>query len=190
MLIGMLGDSNSEVKFQASKAIARRKDYSALDELLKYTTYGKPEVRISVMGAVVAVSSAADNERLMPVFKNALYDQEVEVKLYAIEGMSRHLGTPSAPTAISNLASIIIDPSEEVQTAVVVQLGSSKDGMATEALARALFSDFKGVKVHALEAMRMNGQENADKPLQEFIRNEPDPELLQKASEIYDELTM
>ena len=189
-LMELLKDSDSEVKLQAAKSLARRKDRGALDELLKYVTYGKPDVRTAVMEAVVAVSSVADNERLMPIYQNALYDQEEAVKLHAVEGMSRNLGTPSAPTAISNLTSVIIDPSEAVQLAVVNQLGQSKDPTATEALARALMSDFKSVKLAALDAILANGQDNVDKPLQEFIQNEQDPELLKKANAIYDQLDL
>ena len=140
------------------------------------------------MGAVVAVSNAQDNEKLMPVYQNALYDQEVSVKLAAIEGMARNLGTPSAPSAISNLSSIIIDPNEDVQLAVVEYLGTAKDAGATDGISRALFSDFRNVKLAALEALRNNGQENAEKPLQEFISNEQDKELLQKANGVYDDL--
>ena len=187
-LVEMLKDSNSEVKRQAANSLARRKDRGGLEELLKYVTYGKPEVRVAIVSAIVAVSTPADNEKLMPIYQNALYDQEVAVKLSAVEGMARNLGTPAAPTAISNLASVIIDPSEDVQKLVVQSLGTAKDPMATEPIARALFSDFKSVKVIALDAMLTNGQENADKPLQEFISNEQDPELLKKANDVYDQL--
>ena len=141
-LVSMLKDSDSEVKRQAANGLARRKDRGGLDELLKYVSYGKPEVRSAVMAAIVSVSGAQDNEKLMPVFQNALYDQEISVKLAAIEGMARNLGTPSAPSAISNLTSIIIDPSEKVQIAVVEYLGTAKDLMATEGIARALFLGF------------------------------------------------
>ena len=43
------------------------------------------------------------------------------------------------------------------------------------------------MKLAALEALRNNGQENAEKPLQEFISNEQDKELLQNANGVYDD---
>jgi HEAT repeat protein len=187
-LIEMLKDSNSEVKRRAADAIARRMEKRALDELLKYKTYGKAEVRSAIIGAIVAITGAAENERLKTLFQNALYDQDERVKLYAVEGMARHLGTPTALSAITALGGVVIDPSPAVQKSVVEKLGTSKDATATEHLARALFSEHTDVKLAALEAMQANGQENAAKPIQEFIMNEQDPELRQKANDVYDSL--
>lgn len=184
VLAEMLGDSSSDVKLAAAKSITQQKAHKPLDALLQYVSYGKPEVRRAVLEAIATVAQPTDNERLLDIYLTALYDQDSGVKVHAIDGISK---IPD-PRTVTGLSGLVIDPDDTVQKKVLLKLGAMKDPAATEAIARALFDDSKEVKMTALEALALSGQENAMKPLQEFIKNETDTELRAKANAVYDQL--
>jgi HEAT repeat protein len=183
-LIELLGDADSAVKLEAARGLAKKGDHSALEPLLQYVTYGRPEVRRAVMEAVVALAQPEDTERLLDIYLARLYDQDKEVKLTAIAGISKIRD----PRVITGLDALVIDPDVEVQKRALGALGSLADPNATESIARALLSQDRGVRLAAIEAIATSGQQNAMKPLQEFMRNESDQELVRRAGEVYDNL--
>lgn len=183
-LIELLGDSSSDVKRAAAASLAQKKARGALDALLQYVSYGKPEVRRAVFQALVSVTTPADVEKLLDVYSTALYDQDAEVKLLAIQGISNFRD----PRTVTALGGLTIDANPGVQKAALAALGSFQDPNATESIARALFAEDKTVRMAALEALGAAGQDNAQKPLQEFIKNEADADLRNKANEVYDSL--
>jgi HEAT repeat protein len=144
--------------------------------------YGKPEVRRAVMRALSAIAQPEDKERLIEVFLNALFDQDVQVKLIVIEG----LRPIRDQRVVTGLSGAVIDPNVEVQKAAITALAETKDANAMEGIARALFADSKEVKLLAIDALGQLGQENAVKPLREFIKNETDEELRKRATEVHD----
>jgi HEAT repeat protein len=178
--IEMMGDTKSEVKLAAAKAIERRKDHGALDTLLQYRNYGKLPVRRAVMQAILSVSQPTDHDRLLKVYSESLYVFDEEVKLIAIAGL-REIQNP---LAISNLEAVILDPSDKVQEAAVRALGSKKDPNATEAITTSLHgAESKVVQNAALDAIIESGQD-FNRPLQEFWSTTTDPELKSRAEQI------
>lgn len=181
-LIALMGDADSEVKRAAAEGIGLQKVHAGLGVLIQYVQYGRPEVRRAVIGAVVAAAQPEDQEKVLEVYLNALYDQDTEVKLAAIRGM-RPIRDQRVVTALSGA---VIDPNVDVQKAAIDGLAETKDANATEGIARALFSDSRELKLLAIDALGRLGQDNVVKPLREFIKNEPDEELRRKASEVHD----
>jgi HEAT repeat protein len=181
-LVKLLGDADSDVKRAAAESIAQQKVVPARDVLLQYVQYGKPEVRRAVMRALSAIAQPEDKERLIEVFLNALFDQDVQVKLIVIEG----LRPIRDQRVVTGLSGAVIDPNVEVQKAAITALAETKDANAMEGIARALFADSKEVKLLAIDALGQLGQENAVKPLREFIKNETDEELRKRATEVHD----
>lgn len=181
-LIAMMGDSDSIVKGAAAESIGQQKLHRALDVLFQYVQYGKPEVRRAVIGAIVASAQPEDREKVLDVYLNALYDQDTQVKLIAVEGM-RPIRDQRVVTALSGA---VIDPAVEVQKAAIEALAETKDPNATEGIARALFADSREMKLLAIDALGRLGQDNVVKPLREFIKNETDEELRTKATEVHD----
>jgi HEAT repeat protein len=183
-LIELMGDASSEVKQAAAEGLGKQKARKGLDTLLQYVSYGKPEVKRAVFQALNAVGEPADLDKLLDIYSTALYDQDKQVKILAAEGISI-FRDPRTVTALSGLT---IDSDPDVQKAVLARLGAFKDPNATEAICRALFAEDKTVRMAALEALKVSAQSNAQKPLQEFIKNETDAELRAKANEVYDTL--
>lgn len=181
-LIALMGDSDSGVKEAAAEGIGQQKLHAGLGALLQYVQYGRPEVRRAVIGAIVAAAQPEDQEKVLEVYLNALYDQDTEVKLAAIRGMR----PIKDQRVVTGLSGAVIDPNVEIQKAAIDGLAETKDPNATEGIARALFSDSRELKLLAIEALGRLGQDNVVKPLREFIKNEGDEELRRKASEVHD----
>jgi HEAT repeat protein len=182
-LIELLRDSNSDVKLEAAKSVMTQKAHSALEALLNIRKHKKAEVKRAVYGAIVAVALPQDAEKMLPIYSDAVYELDEQVKLYAVEGLAG-IQEAQAIRALGNLAE---DANESVQMAAVKALGNKMDPTASDILARALFSaTSKEMKMVTLDAMATAKQGNLERPLQDFIKGETDPQLVEKANSVYD----
>ncbi len=185
VLMELLGDAEADVKLQAAESLGKLGDHRALDRLLQFVDYGRADVRKAVLEAVVACAKPADRDRLLDIYLQKLYDSDPGVKLVAI----RAVEGIHDPRVISGLSGLVIDPDHDVKKAALLALGKQRDPSATEAIARALFEpNPRDIKEAAIEALRISGQHNARKPLQEFVVNSDDDTLRKKAESALDAL--
>ena len=184
VLLKFLDDTDKGTKRSAVEGLRTRKVKSAMQKLRFLVENPDDGIRRAVMHAVVELSAPEDWEGLFNIFSKALFDQDAEVKTWAVRGISVRRD-PRIPGLLAPLAG---DADMGVQVAALTALGGSGDPAAVEYIAGALIDPHKEVKVAALDALGALKLEGSKKPLQEFIKNEPDKDLKAKANEIYDSL--
>ena len=184
ILVAYLDDTHIGTRKAAVNGLRLRKYTGALQKLRFLMENRSPEVRRAVVRATVELAGAAGWEKWQKVWSARLYDQDAEVKVWAIRGISLQ----KAPQVPGLLQPLVLDKSEAVSIAALEALGKSGQKEAIEYIARALFEGSKKVKFGALDALKALNLEDCGKPIMEFVKNESDPDLKKRANEVYDGL--
>jgi HEAT repeat protein len=185
ILMEYIEDSSSDVRRTAVDGLRERGVTDALAKLRFHVQNRDVGVRRAVLRATVELAGADGWEAWFPIWSNALYDADPEVKISAINGIVYRATDARVPSLIGGLAT---DPSPEVQQAALKALGATGAKAAIEYVARALFEGNADSKRAALEALAAINIEECRKPIQDFVRVESDPALQERANAIYDNL--
>ena len=185
LLLAMLDDSAPGVKRATADGLRERKVAAALQKLKFQWKNQSGEVRSAVMKAIVALAVEADWDGLFQIWQEALYDQEADVKVEALRGLSRRRDA-RLPGLFAPLAR---DTDNAVKIAALDALGTTGDPSAVEYITGALLeAQDKSVKLAALKGLESLKLEAAKKPIMEFVKNESDPDLKKRANEVFDSL--
>jgi HEAT repeat protein len=180
VLLEMLGDVDHEVKLQVVKGLRARKVTSALEKLRWMVEYRHAGVRREVVGAVAEMVTPAD-PAFFELFGGRLYDEDPAVRIIAIDALAVYTLDPRTAQTIGGAVS---DRDAGVKTHALEVLSKSTDPSAVEQVIRGLFDRDKQIRLRALDALEKLKSEKAVKALLEFVVNETDPEVKQRATQV------
>ena len=176
-----LDDPYDPVRLQAIKGVRVLKIVDAIQKLSWLRQTPKADLRIEVVTTLAELMNLDERRRSFDMWSEALYDQEVAIKSVAMEMLSCIKGDPRvAPT----LSALVLDPDKTIKTRALAALGATGDPAAVEYIVQGLFDLDPEVKKAALEGLRTLHSSAAEKPLQEFVKNESDPELRRLAEDV------
>jgi HEAT repeat protein len=176
-----LDDPYDPVRLQAIKGIRLLKVAEAIQKLSWLRQTPKADLRIEVVTTLAELMNPEERKRSFDMWSEALYDQEVAIKTVAMEVLSCIKGDPRvAPT----LSALVLDPDRTIKTRALGALAMTGDPAAVEYIVQGLFDLDTEVKKAALEGLRTLHVNTAEKPLQEFVKNEGDPELRRLAEDV------
>lgn len=176
-----LDDPYDPVRLQAIKGVRVLKIVEAIQKLSWLRQTPKADLRVEVITTLAELMNLEERKRSFDMWSEALYDQEIAVKSVAMEVLGCIKGDPRvAPT----LSALVLDPDKTIKTRALVALAMTGDPAAVEYIVQGLFDLDGDVKKAALEALRTLHVASAEKPLQEFVKNEGDPELRRLAEDV------
>lgn len=176
-----LDDPYDPVRLQAIKGIRILKVAEAIQKLSWLRQTPKADLRVEVITTLAELMNADERKRSFDMWSEALYDQEAAIKTVAMEVLSFIKGDPRvAPT----LSALVLDPDRTIKTRALGALAMTGDPAAVEYIVQGLFDLDSEVKKAALEGLRTLHVSSAEKPLQEFVKNEGDPELRRLAEDV------
>ena len=185
LLLKFLEDTHPPVKVAAADGLRTRKVKGALQKLKFQVRNRDAKVRAAVMRALTELSTDAEWESFFPVWSNALFDQAADVKIWALRGLARR----KDPRIPGLLQPLVRDPNDKVKIAALEALGGTGDPAAVEHITTGLLeATARGVKLAALAALEKLNLEASRKPIMEFVKNETDPKLRERANEVFDNL--
>ena len=185
ILLKYMQDTKVAVKVAAVDGLRKRKVTSALQQMKFQVRHPKVEVKRAVMHALVELSSDKDWDGFFQIWSNALFDTDPDVKIWAVRGLARR----KDPRLPGLFAPLVTNSDDRVKVAALKALGSTGDPSAVEYITRGLLeAKAKDVKLAALTALETLNVESAKKPIMEFVKNETDAKLKERANEVFDNL--
>jgi HEAT repeat protein len=185
ILLKYVEDTNVAVKTAATNGLRIRKVVGALQKLKFQVRHPDVKVKRAVMHALVELSTDKEWDAFFPIWSNALFDPDAEVKTWAVRGLARR----KDPRLAGLLAPLVTDKDNRVKTAALKALGGTGDPSAVEYITTGLLeAKTRDVKLAALTALETLNVEAAKKPIMEFVKNESDPKLKERANEVFDNL--
>jgi HEAT repeat protein len=126
---------------------------------------------------------------MFDVYQNRLYaDRDAEIQLMLVNGLSNY---PENPLQASVIGFAVTLQSSKVKLRALEILSGSTDENAVEQAIRGLFDRDKTVKLatlDCLEKIAKHSSQSAIKALQEFLKQESDPELIKRAEEVMEKV--
>lgn len=181
IFLAKLDDPYDPVRLQAIKGIRQLKVTGAVKKLTWLRSTPKVALRREVISAIAELMSLDEQKRNFDLFSEALYDMEPSIKLVAMGVLSKIKGDPRvAPT----LSALVLDPDASIKQKALNALAETGDPAAVEYVVQGLFDTDDDVKKAALGALKKLHHSAAEKPLQEFIKNESAPQLRQIAEDV------
>ena len=180
VFIKKLDDTYDPVRLQAIKGIRQLKVASAVKKLTWLRNTPKVEIRREVVAALFELMPQEERKRHFDMFAEGLYDMDPEIKTTAMRAIAGIRDPRVAPT----LSSLVLDPNKEVKLAALDALAGTGDPAAVEYIVQGLFDLDTDTKKAALAALKKLHVSAAEKPLQEFVKNESDAELRKLAEDV------
>lgn len=184
ILLGYLDDPDNRVKLQSVIGLRERKTAGALEKLKWLVEYRQPEIRLEVVRGIAALAAPGDLA-FFDLWQERLYDERPEIRLIAIDAISRY---PTDPRTAAALGGAVTDQDTRVKLRAIAALSALQDANAVEQIIRGLFDESAEVKLAALDGLEKLGSPKALKALQEFISNESDEAVRKRASEVIKKL--
>lgn len=181
-----LGDPADSVKLEAVKGVHALRVKAALPELWQRMRYGNPDVKRAVVAAIVDLADDAERKSKINALAELFYDSDPEIKILVIKAVWGFRD----PMVLAQLGSLLsMDNPKNIQLKALEALAITKDPRAVEYVAYGMNADDKTIRMAALESLRTINSLQAEPVLRDFVKNEDDPTLRQKAIEIMDGLT-
>jgi len=185
LLLAFLEDTHPPVKKAAVDGLRTRKVTAAVQKLKFQARNRDASVRRAVMQALVELTTDKEWDEFFQIWSNALFDQDPGVKVWAAKGLARRKDA-RIPGLLSPL---VRDSNDEVKIAALEALGHTGDPAAVEYITTGLLeAKSREVKLAALGALEKLNLEAAKKPIMEFVKNESDAKLKERANEVFDNL--
>ena len=176
-ILKFLNDGDSRVLLQAVKAVRERKISEAFDTLKMLLGYRQPEVKREVCRSFVSLATPGDGQ-LFDIWNRLLYDQDAEVRLMAVNALEPYAKDPRAASGVGRA---VTDQDDRVKIRALEILASSEDPSAGEQVIRGLFDRSSAVRMKALDAIESLASPKSRKAVQEFVKNEDDPKVKERA---------
>ena len=181
-----LGDPADSVKLEAVKGVHAMGVKDSLPELWQRIRYGNPDVKRAVVAAIVALADENERKQKINTLVELFYDQDPEIKMLVIQSVWGFRD----PMVYAQLGSLLsMNNPKNIQLKALEALAITKDPAAVEYVAYGMNADDTTIRVAALEALRTINSLRAEPVLRDFVKNEDNPTLRQKAIEIMDGLT-
>jgi HEAT repeat protein len=184
-LAKLVMDESDEVKLAAIQSIQKLKAKGTFDALVNLVKYGDVQIRREVIKTIVMLADPNKVDVLIPLYMDALFDTDVEIKIYAIGGMK----LIKDERVVLSLSTLVTDPSPEVKKIVLMALAETKDPQAAEAVVKALFDENATIRSTALDALEELGNKQVLETVKLYSQNEQDPELAVKAHALIEKLS-
>ncbi|MFT5429518.1 MAG: HEAT repeat protein [Myxococcota bacterium] len=185
LLLEFLEDTHAPAKTAAVEGLRKRKVVAAIQKLKFQARNRDANVRRAVMQALVELTNDKQWDEFFQIWSNALFDQDPGVKIWALRGLARRRD-PRIPGLLSPL---VRDADDDVKTAALEALGATGDPAAVEYITTGLLeAKSRDVKLAALTALEKLNLEASKKPIMEFVKNESDAKLKERANEVFDNL--
>jgi HEAT repeat protein len=187
ILIGYLDDFEQPVKLNAIKAVRERKMVAAFPKVKNLVVSRSLDIRREVVKTIMVLSQPGEPS-LFETYQELLYDQDAEIRLMAVTGLSNYAGDPRVAPAVGGA---VTDDDLAVKLKAIGVLGQTAEPNAVEQVIRGLFDatkDARQVKMAALDALESIGLPRAVKAIQEFVLNETDKVVIARANEVLQKL--
>ncbi len=180
-----LTDPDDGVKLVGVESIRALKVKEAMPDLWKRLSYGKTAIKRAVLQTIVELSTPEERRPHLENLAALAYDPDPTIKSLAAEA----IGSFREPLVFATLGALVRDRDQALQIKALKILGQLKDPRSIEYVVTGLLVEDRLVKLAALDTIAAINSMKAEKPLQEFITNEGDPELKRRATEVLDGLT-
>jgi HEAT repeat protein len=187
VILELLADEDDKVRLEAIKSIRERKIKSARGKL-KFMVGGRDKAqKTEAMRTIVALNeSVEEHKEFFEIYKKLIFEMDAEIQLAAINGIQWIIDPMVVPLLQSGILIMHKDP--RVRAATLIALGRSRDHNVVEHIARGFADGELTVQAAAVEGLRLMGHKKGVTPLQEYIKQSDDEDLIQKAREAIDEI--
>lgn len=182
-LLLMLDDRDNSVREAALQSVRQKKVVDAKDKVRFLVANRVPSVRKEAIETLTVLASA-DDPAILAIYENAIRDEDRDVKMAALVGLSQNTNA----NVTSYLGLPLLDSRADLELKQRAILALTKVGStdAVQQLVRGLFDDESEIKLSTLEALEELKSAGSERPLQEFILRETDDGLRAKAESILD----
>ncbi len=187
VILELLADENDSVRLDAIRAISSRKIKSARGKLKFMVESRNKDQKTEALRTIVALNETEDEHKeFYEVYKKLIFDQDANVQLAAVQGIQWIIDPMVVPLLQSGI--LIMHNDSRVRAATLIALGRSKDHNVVEHIARGFADPEKEVQAAAIEGLRLMGHKKGITPLQEFIKQSDDDDLISAAQDAIAEL--
>jgi HEAT repeat protein len=187
VILELLADENDKVRIEAIRAIRKRKITSALGKL-KFMVESRDENQnTEALRTIVALNETEDDHKeFYEIYKKLIFEQNPEIQLLAVQGIQWIVDPMVVPLLQSGI--LLMHKDERIRAATLMALGRSKDHNVVEHIARGFADGSLPVQEGAIEGLRLMGHKKGILPLQEYIKQSDDENLIIKAKDALQEL--
>jgi len=187
VILELLADEDDAVRLDAIKSIRLRKIKSARGKL-KFMVEGRDKAqKTEALRTIVALNeSEEEHKEFFGIYKKLIFEMDADIQLAAISGIQWIIDPMVVPLLQSGI--LIMHKDHRVRAATLIALGRSRDHNVVEHIARGFADGEIAVQAAAIEGLRLMGHKKGVTPLQEYIKQSDDEDLIQKAREAIEEI--
>ncbi len=185
-LLALIDDEEDAVRLAAIDSCRQRRVEAAVVPLINYRSHRNPEIKRLVVQTLAAINPPALHNSLREVFSEAVFDQDPEVRLAAVEGLK----VIKDPRVLDIMSVLLQDPEPRIRIATLRAYGETGFPQATQPLMAALQDGSEpDVKMAALDGLLTLRAKDAIPALQTLKGTEPDKKVEAKYAEIISALS-
>ncbi len=185
-LYKLIDDMDDEVRLQAVAAARKRKDEGAVEYLIKYRSHGNSRLREEVLWALAEINPVPWQSTLRDVFSESVFASESNMRLAAVEGLSRIKN----PRVLDIMAVLLQDRDKKVQLATIKAYGTSGFAQALQPLESLLqVGEDETVRIAAAKAIKELGSRGVE-GVEPVLRRAIDGEKSQSLRETFEQILM